>query len=85
MNTQDIQSLPVVKPGEIWKEKDNRFERYIWILDVNIWQAKGTWQGTVISITCDSEGNLLGAKKTKSNIMRFGEKKGYTKYRESKE
>lgn len=67
---------PVIVPGQVWRENDYRFVRYVRVISVN---------GNKVRIrTCSRTGNVLypGRPPTTANIERFrGQLNGYTKVR----
>lgn len=65
----------LVRVGSVWRERDNRFERYVLVVAV---PSPGYSKVTIQS--CGEGGETFGARETKANISAFG--KRYTLHRE---
>lgn len=62
-------AAPALAPGQIWKEGDTRFERYVLIEDLN------ARPGKVKTTTCDQDGKPLYNTSTFSKQDRFNNKR----------
>lgn len=64
------------KPGEIWKEADKRFTRYVKIIRVDADAA--------IIQTCDERGTVLPrTRQAPAMLSRFGKVGGYRLFKEA--
>ncbi|MBU0917898.1 MAG: hypothetical protein KKD97_16255 [Gammaproteobacteria bacterium] len=62
--------MSTVKVGQIWKEVDPRFDRYVEVIGVNDQEQKAT-----IMLAARSGGHA-GSRSTKASLKRFNGKRG---------
>lgn len=62
--------MSIVKVGQVWKEVDPRFERYVEVIGVDEQEQKAT-----IMLAARS-GDHAGSRATKAGLKRFNGKRG---------
>lgn len=66
-----------IKPGQIWRENDKRFERYIRVLAVQDFKADGaSVQAETVEKKDGAWRAMRGGHRTYINVLRFNQKAG---------